>query len=312
MREWSATFRDSRRVASIKALVLVSLLLGVGTIAVATAVLEQQGNKTGGLSEGEGSQLVVSGALSVPSGSGNATLMVYVKNAANRPVVSITFPGNGSSFSNLGDLQLQSGGKPVSGTNPLQVGVTACGTLQVQNVTAGDVYTVVVDSGFNDSSSQVWTVSMTAQLGEVGCSSVGGQTTSQTTTSCDAATPLSTEQVGPVAYSNFGNSSSYPSLIVVWWNCSDEVLHFSMAASPLTVSVRWANGTVSDVGATLDVLFQNSTRVVGGDAGVGLELPIIFSQPLEPGATILHVNGTITAVDPVTNRQLSAEITIMT
>jgi hypothetical protein len=199
--------------------------------------------------------------------------------------------------------------EPVSKTNPLQPGVTACGSIEVQNATAGDVYVVGVNSTFEDGSHQVQELSVTAQLGAGGCSSY--TETSSQASSCNEATPLSLQQIGPVSYSNFGNSSNEDSIVVVWWNCSNRTLQFAMSAPPLIVTIE-SNGKVEQVSASLGVSYQNSTRVIGGDAGVGFELPIVFNPLLGRGTSILHVDGTLMAVDPTTGRPLSANITFGT
>jgi hypothetical protein len=224
------------------------------------------------------------------------------------PVTSITFGNLGlgpTSFPNTSQLVLTSQGQPVSEANPLQPGVTACGSIEVQNVTAGDVYDINVNSTFENGGRQVQELSLTAQIGVGGCSSYT-ETTPQVI-SCNAATPLSLQQIGPISSSNFGNSSNEDSIVVVWWNCSGRTLQFAMTASPLSVTIE-SNGKLERVTASLEVSHQNSTRAIGGDAGVGFELPIVFSPFLAAGTAILQINGTLMAVNPTTGSPLSAEI----
>lgn len=302
-------FDTHNRRGVAKSLLAVCLVLGVATAGMGAWVLHQSSGLIGPMAAGGPQETIVSGSLSVPTGSGNGTLTVAVKDRVGTPpVTSITFGDldlGPTSFPNTPQLVLTTQGQPVSEANPLQPGATACGSVEVQNVTAGDTYSINVDLAFGNGGQRVQELSLTAQLGGGGCSSYT-ETASQES-SCNAATPLSLQQIGPVSSMNFGNSSNEDSIVVVWWNCSNRTLQFAMTASPLNVTVE-SNGKLERVTAALGVSFQNSTRTVGGGAGVGFELPITFNPFLVAGATILQVNGTLIAVSPTTGSPLSADV----
>lgn len=294
--------------AVVFALVVVLVVAGVAVLGTVNGLLSGQVGQIG--ASGTSGLALVAGTLTVPLGSGNGTLTVQVRDpsTASSPVTGITFS---SPISNVHSLVLMYQGQPVSPSNPLSLGDTACNSIGVENVTAGDAYTVGVNLTLLGGSRQYEVFSMTAQLGGGGCTSgSGGQMSTQTST-CAAATPLTLSQIGPVAYPNYGNTSTYPSLILVWQNCSDQTLQFAVTSSPLVVTID-TNGTTSVVTGTLDTTFQNSTHTIGAQAGLGLELPITFSPQISTDATIQHVNGSVTAINPATGRPISMQILVYT
>jgi len=300
-----------RRRALSKSLAIVCVVVvagaGVAVYFLGSGPFGQQTVQIG--ASGPSGIVVLYGILSVQNRSGEGTLTLQARNPSGgiSSVTSMTFASDPATpLSNVGALVMEYQGKPLSPSNPLAGGSAACGSVAVGNVTAGDAYTVEMNATLQDGSHEHEGLSITAQLGSGGCAAVSSSQTSAQTTSCSAAEPLSLTQIGPVVYSNFGNTTSYPSLNISWWNCSDKLLQFAMTASPLTVTVE-SNGATSRVTATLDTAFQNYTRTIGADAGLGFELPIMFDPPLSPGTTILHVNGTLTAIDPATESPLSAQ-----
>jgi hypothetical protein len=296
--------------AVVFVVVVVLVIAGLAAIITVSGLIGGQVGQIG--ASGTSGRILVTGTMSVPSSSGNGTLTMEVldPSSASSPVTGITFSDDGPSpISNVGSLILMYQGQPVSPSNPLALGDTACNSIEVEKVTAGDTYTIGVNLTLQGGSRQYQAFSMTAQLGGGGCTSSSGNPTSTQTSTCAAATPLTLSQTGPVAYRNYGNSSTYPSLILVWQNCSDQTLQFAITSSPLAVTID-TNGTTSVVTGTLDTTFQNSTYAIGAQAGVGLELPITFNPQISPDAVIQHVNGTVTAVDPSTGRPISMQIAV--
>jgi hypothetical protein len=111
--------------------------------------------------------MVVSGSIVVPSGTGNGTLSIEVKDLENFPLTTVTFSNEGlansTTIPNVGSMVLLYQGSPVSPANPLPIGATAEGSLQVTNVTGGVNYEISVQGTFQNGASSFQTMSMTAQ-----------------------------------------------------------------------------------------------------------------------------------------------------
>ena len=306
MQNWRKRSAVARSLAVFSIIVVVGG--GLGLLGVGYSLSTRQ---VGQIPASGGMPAVISGMLSVPTGSGNGTLTVNLRNEASSPITSATFAGTGpDSISNVSSLALMYQDRPLSTSNPLPVGDTACNSVQVENITAGDTYAFEATTSFQNGSN-LQTVSMTAQIAQGSCTSANSQTATQSSSTCSSATPLSLTQEGPVIGHNFGNLS-FVALSLTWWNCSDRTLDFTLSVSPVTVTMS-INGTTSEVPATLDTgVLNSSDTAMGPNSGTGIELPVVFNTPLNPAATVLQINCTVTAIDPITGQPLSMPIVVNT
>lgn len=134
----------------------------------------------GGLSGGKTSEstatqpglVLVDGSLSAAAGSRNGTLTVRVinPNSGNLAVVDVGFANSGStSISNIGSLVLLYQGQPVSASNPLPGGDTACNSISVENVSVGGVYAIAVNVTLQGGSQQHLTLEATGETAPSSC-----------------------------------------------------------------------------------------------------------------------------------------------
>lgn len=155
--------------------VIATLLLIAIAVAAAIIVYAFVTGLIGGLTTTGGSSLVqVTGTLTVPSGSGAATLVLNVKNSANNPVNTITIAvdaSDGALTGTTGASTVTDGGTGAqiySGSLP--IGQSASAVLSFPggadgNVIAGNTYTFTVTIAFSGgTSTQIQTLSLTAQV----------------------------------------------------------------------------------------------------------------------------------------------------
>ena len=119
------------------------------------------------------------GTIVVPSGSGNGTFTLQVKDNGPGLISSITLSNTDIGSCSFQSSSGQSGpcapvpdvstlimtykGQPVSPSNPVALGGTAKGSMLVYNVTAGVVYGIQVDSAFTDGNAAQSSLPVTAQ-----------------------------------------------------------------------------------------------------------------------------------------------------
>lgn len=166
------TLREGRpavgTVVVVLAVVVILVVAGI-TVLLGGGL---SGSKTSESTATEPGLVLVDGSLSAPSGSGNGNLTVRVlnPNAGNLPVVAVSFSSSGStSISNVGSLVLLYQGQPVSASNPLPGGATACNSIAVQNVAVGDVYAIAVNVTLQGGSQQHLTLEATGETAASSC-----------------------------------------------------------------------------------------------------------------------------------------------
>ena len=155
--------------------VIATLLLIAIAVAAAIIVYAFVTGLIGGLTTTGGSSLVqVSGTLTVPSGSGAATLVVNVKNSANNPITIVTVSsdtanaGSGlNGVSSAGAYAADGTAFTIFGGSSLPIGQSTSGVATssgASTVIAGDTYTFTVVVTFSAGSTQTQTLSVTAQV----------------------------------------------------------------------------------------------------------------------------------------------------
>jgi len=154
--------------------VIATLLLIAIAVAAAIIVYAFVTGLIGGLTTTGGSSLVqVSGTLTVPSGSGAATLVVNVKNSANNPITIVTVSSDTANLANGIHAVTSAGNTSPNGTpftiysNTLPIGQSTSGVATIgapSNVIAGDTYTFTIVITFSAGSTQTQTLSVTAQV----------------------------------------------------------------------------------------------------------------------------------------------------
>jgi flagellin-like protein len=149
--------------------VIATLLLIAIAVAAAIIVYAFVTGLIGGLTTTGGSSLVqVSGTLTVPSGSGGATLVVNVKNSANNPITSVqvtTDLADGLGVASYGGAGYGAGTPFTIYAASLPIGQSTSGVATyATGVTAGDTYTWTVVITFSAGSTQTQTLSVTAQV----------------------------------------------------------------------------------------------------------------------------------------------------
>jgi hypothetical protein len=119
---------------------------------------------------------------------------------------------------------------------------------------------------------------------------------SQQSTPC--VEPLSLVEVRVVAPNS---SVTQPSLDFVWHSC--EQVDFNQQVSPLnvTVGVSGYESTASAISETYVGAFSAQQN-----ENTSVVLPLVYTSEVSSNATVLHVSGSVYAIDPVTNRALSA------
>lgn len=129
--------------------------------------------------------------------------------------------------------------------------------------------------------------------------STGGSTTSTTSTaSCDQAHPLTL-----VSATWSGNPSSL-TLYSRWSNCASRSVNFLVTGQNLLVVV-----TINGQAKNYSGYIGNNGGIVGiaGASGFGnLSQSLSFSSQTSQNATVFIVSGTLIAIDPVTNQEISA------
>ena len=249
--------------------------------------------------------------LDAANGTGARTLTVNLKDTASSPVSSATFGGSGSdSISGVSGLSLTYQGAQLSASNPLPVGADACGSVQVENVTAGVTYTFVttIQTGNN---SQVQSVSVTAQLGASDSCAPETSSTTSTSTVCNQAAPMSLVEASEVVGRNYGNLS-FVALDLDWSNCSDQTLQYGLSVSPVLLTLS-DNGTTVAVPVKLEMSVVNaSDATLQPDSEGGIELPVTFDASAYPTATVLHISCNVTAINPATGQPLSMLTEVLT
>ena len=139
------------------------------TLSVPATIIYAQASPTTVGCLGCGGRVIVSGSIIVPSGHGNGTLSVEVRDSMslNVSLTKITFSNiglaNSTTIPNVSSMVLLYQGTQVSPTNPLPDGATAAGSLQVSNVTAGADYVISVQGSFQSGGSWGSILSITAQ-----------------------------------------------------------------------------------------------------------------------------------------------------
>jgi hypothetical protein len=154
----------------VHARVMAILFLIVAFSVPATFYYAQETSLVGCLCSGTGGpSLVTTGSISVPTGAGNGTLSVQVRNNgpddASITALDLTNQGltNTTTIPNVSSIALLYQGEPVSTTNPLPFGATAAGSLQISNATAGITYEMTVHGTFVNDGSSTEAFSISAQ-----------------------------------------------------------------------------------------------------------------------------------------------------
>jgi hypothetical protein len=145
----------------------------VSTATVTQTVTQTVTTTSTGAATGGSSLVQVSGTLTVPSGSGSATLVINVKNSANNPITLVTVSadiansGNGLSGLSYGGASYSDGNPFTMYAGSLPIGQSQSGvatTSGTSTVIAGDTYTFTVIITFSGGSTQTQTLSATAQV----------------------------------------------------------------------------------------------------------------------------------------------------
>ena len=117
-----------------------------------------------------GPPMLVSGSIVVPTGSGNGTLSVQVRDESSQGafITAVDFTNEIPTTSqmtipNVSSLKLTYQGTPVSPTNPLPIGATATGSLEISNATGGANYAMGIKGTFQNGGSFFQEFSLTAQ-----------------------------------------------------------------------------------------------------------------------------------------------------
>ena len=136
----------------------------------ATILYAQETSYVGCLCSGTGAPSILStGSILVPTGTGNGTLSIQVRNQSpdGSSITSLDLTNQGltntTTIPNVGSVVLLYLGEPVSTANPLPLGATAAGSLQISNATAGVSYEMTIHATFPNDDSYFQTFSMTAQ-----------------------------------------------------------------------------------------------------------------------------------------------------
>ena len=110
--------------------------------------------------------MVIGGSLSVPTGIGNGTLTVNVRDqSAGSPIIAVDLTDQGltnvTTIPSVSSAIFLYQGEPVNTTNPLSFGATTTGSLQTSNTTAGATYTMTIHVTFESGGSYFQTLSLT-------------------------------------------------------------------------------------------------------------------------------------------------------
>jgi len=161
--------------------VIATLLLIAIAVAAAIIVYAFVTGLIGGLTSSGASLVVVSGSLTVPSGSGTGSLVVTVNNKASNAITQVTIGTTSADGVMSVTFAAQNGGAggiATNGNNPVQVlnspttiaigsSASAIGGLTVaaNGATAGTTYTFVVSAYIGTSTTpNIQTFSVTAQI----------------------------------------------------------------------------------------------------------------------------------------------------
>ena len=144
---------------------MIAAVFVVSALSVpATILYAQETSYVGCLCSGTGAPSIL-----VPTGTGNGTLSIQVRNqspdGSSITTLDLTNQGltNTTTIPNVGSVVLLYLGEPVSTANPLPLGATAAGSLQISNATAGVSYEMTIHATFPNNDSYFQTFSMTAE-----------------------------------------------------------------------------------------------------------------------------------------------------
>jgi hypothetical protein len=117
-----------------------------------------------------GPPMLISASIVVPTGSGNGTLSVQIRddNSEGASITAVSFTNerlnNVTTIPNINSLELTYQGRPVSATNPLPIGATAAGSLDVSNIAGGIIYNIGIEGTFQNGGYSFQEYSLTAQF----------------------------------------------------------------------------------------------------------------------------------------------------
>ncbi|MDA4122914.1 MAG: hypothetical protein OK456_07035 [Thaumarchaeota archaeon] len=161
--------------------VIATLLLIAIAVASSIIVYSFVTGLIGGLTAGaSGAPIVVTGDLSLPNGASSGTVVLSVRNSADRPITGVTvalasqmasYTANGISNANAGTAVpglVMVGGAAVSGANPINVGETGGGAFGVSGVPnsldIGTDYSLTVTASFQNGGSDIEVISVVGQI----------------------------------------------------------------------------------------------------------------------------------------------------
>ena len=142
-----------------------------------------------------------------------------------------------------------------------------------------------------------------------GLASLGSSSSSTVSTTCDAGAPLSLVSVKLTSATFAGNPG--PALDAIWNNCSNKDIIFAMKHARLNMSVV-SYGNVTAVGGDIATVSGFELLKYTAPAQGQVQVTLEITGPISPNATIRNVNGTLTAMDPVTLQGISAPSTFRT
>jgi hypothetical protein len=107
------------------------------------------------------------------------------------------------------------------------------------------------------------------------------------------------------------NGQTIPELVSTWTNCSSQSIQFAVHASPLTIVLNTYGNTSKITGELCNSYCGagcpagQCTFNVSAHSQTTLTISISTNGLISPNTQILHINGNITAIDPVTGQAIS-------